>query len=119
MHAKPILTSPDTLSLCEGQLLKIYTNTTVGSTYTWSDENNNFIANGASTNVIASSIPSTYFVNVLDAIGCVNEDSIVAIGRPIPNFSINNAEICADSNVQFEVTTTNIPSNLRSQISYE
>lgn len=119
VNPKPILTSPDTLFGCQGSTIALYTNASTGSTYSWYDSNNSFIQNGATTNIIGSNTPNTYFVHELDANGCSNKDSIVAVSTPVPAFSINNAEICVDSIAKFEVLTTNIPSNLISQLTYE
>ncbi|WP_018343478.1 gliding motility-associated C-terminal domain-containing protein [Cytophaga aurantiaca] len=119
VNAKPILTSPDTLSSCEGSSINLYTTAATGSTYAWFDSNNTFIQNGSSTNIVAPLSSSKYFVQETDLNGCVNKDSIVAIGTPIPHFTISDAEICVDSIAAFEVLTTNIPSNLLSQLAYE
>lgn len=119
VNPKPVLTSPDTLFGCQGSTIALYTNVTAGSTYSWYDSNNNFIQNGATTNILSQNAPNTYFVNERDANGCSNKDSIVTVGTPIPTFAINNAEICVDSVARFEVITTNIPSNFISQLAYE
>jgi gliding motility-associated-like protein len=119
VHAKPILTSPDTLSSCEGNPVTLYTTERTGSIYQWFDSNNTLIQNGVSTIIITQNTANTYFVHEKDENGCRNKDSIVAVGTPIPVFSINNAEICVDSIARFEVIPTNLSAAHISQLTYE
>jgi gliding motility-associated-like protein len=119
VNPKPILTSPDTLSVCNASSLTLYTKPITGAIFTWFDSNNAFIQNGVNANIISTGLSNTYFVKAEDVNGCSNIDSIITVSTPIPIFSIKNAEICMDSIATFEVIPTNIPTNLLSQLSYE
>lgn len=118
VNPKPVLVSPDTLSACEGNSIELFTNSSIPSTIKWFDSNKSFIQSGSSIFVIASPIAQLYYIEAEAATGCSNNDSIVTVSTIVPNFSIENAEICKDSFATLDIMTNNIPTHALSELNY-
>jgi len=87
---------PD-FSMCEYDVSTLDGTSPQGATYLWST--------GETTSTISITDAGTYVVEVTDAIGCLNSDSVVVTETPTPDPVIDGpTTFCSNETVEFEAT---------------
>ncbi|MFK7786320.1 MAG: gliding motility-associated C-terminal domain-containing protein [Crocinitomicaceae bacterium] len=88
---------PD-FSMCEYDISTLDGTSPQGVTYLWST--------GDTTSTISVADAGTYFVQVTDALGCLNWDTIVVTETPTPDpVILGPTTFCSNETVQFEATS--------------
>lgn len=97
---QPVSINNDT-TICRGTAVQLTASIPGVATYAWSPQT------GLNSAVIADPVAQpaadeTYKVKVVDAYGCISEDSVKIAYHPMPNFVVTppNAEFCGEGTVQ-------------------
>ncbi|HSU28775.1 MAG TPA: LamG-like jellyroll fold domain-containing protein, partial [Chitinophagaceae bacterium] len=102
VNPKPVITKSPNVSICQNTSTQL--SASGGVTYSWSPAAT--LDNGSIPNPTASPTgPTTYYVNVTDSNGCMNNDSIKVTIVPPAVFSINAAPaMCENKTSQLQAS---------------
>ncbi|MBO9699879.1 MAG: gliding motility-associated C-terminal domain-containing protein [Sporocytophaga sp.] len=105
--APPALTMADSIIECENTKVVLSANQIENVSYIWTIDGIKLPSTASSIEAISSNIIQRFFIEVKDSHGCMDKDSLVLVGIPIPKIIAEDTGICPGKDVVLDPIVKN------------